>query len=105
MWLLAAAWLCLAVPLGGLVYMTREWLFVLDGDVPWIALAMVWLLLIAYSMFGVVPTGVYLTRTEEGILVLPSLLDGLNLLSKFPVPILILIAFATRPAGFQPCSG
>jgi hypothetical protein len=31
------------------------------------------------------------------------MLDVLNLAAKFPVPILILVAFVTRPNGFKAC--
>lgn len=100
---MCAAWLCLIVPLGGLMYMTRGWLFDMSGSVPWIALAMIWLMLLAYSMFGLIPTVVYFMKTEAGIMTLPWILDILNLLAKLPVPILVLVAFATRPSGFRPC--
>jgi hypothetical protein len=103
-YLLQASWLCLVLPIGGLVYMTRAWLFAQDQNMPWIALAMVWLLLIAYSMFGLIPTAVYSFYRRDLIQKLPWMLDLLNLLAKFPVPILILIAFSTRPSGFHTCS-
>jgi hypothetical protein len=96
------AWLCLILPIGGLIYMTRAWLF--STDMPWIALFMIWLLLISYSLFGLVPTVVYSFYQRDMIQKLPWILDILNLISKWPVPILILIAFATRPAGFHPCT-
>lgn len=102
--MLCVSWLCLMVPLGGLVYAVRHWIFnITSGEMPWIALAMVWLLLLAYSMFALLPTAIYLDRTEEAIIALPYILDVLNLLAKLPVPFLIIIAFATRPAGFQAC--
>ncbi len=103
-WMLCLSWLCLLLPIGGLVYVVRHWLFnITSGEMPWIALAMVWLLLLAYSMFALLPTAVYLVRSEEAIMALPWILDVLNLAAKLPVPFLIMIAFATRPAGFHAC--
>ena len=98
-----ASWLCLLLPLGGLIYMTRFWIFNMDAGIPAIALAMIWLLILSYSSFGVVPTVVYAVREPRFVRSLPWMLDILNLAAKFPVPILILVAFATRPSGFQTC--
>ncbi len=83
--------------------MTRHWIFS-SPDMPWIALMMIWLLFLSYSLFGIIPTALYLSEKREWIQHLPWLLDILNLASKFPIPILVLIAFSTRPAGFHPCS-
>lgn len=102
MLLLNCAWLCLALPIIGLVYMTRGWIF--STDMPWIATVMIWNLLVSYTLFGVVPTVVYIVGNPKWILKLDWGLDILNLMAKFPLPILILIAFSTRPAGFHPCS-
>ena len=102
MLLLNCAWLCLALPILGLVYLTRGWLF--STDMPWIATVMIWNLLVSYTLFGVVPTVVYIVGNPKWILKLDWGLDILNLMAKFPLPILILIAFSTRPAGFHPCS-
>ena len=101
--LLLAAWVCLVLPIGGLVYMTRFWIFSMDSEVPVIALLMIWLLILSYCSFGVGPTVVYLSRQGRFMLALPWMLDILNLVSKFPVPILVLVAFVTRPNGFQTC--
>jgi hypothetical protein len=101
--LLLAAWVCLILPIGGLVYMTRFWIFQLDSEIPAIALIMIWLLILSYCCFGVGPTAVYISRQRKFVQGLPWMLDILNLISKFPVPILVLIAFVTRPNGFQTC--
>lgn len=82
--------------------MTRGW--ILSPEVPAIALTMIWLLIVGYSMFGVVPSVVYAMYRRDLMSKLPWILDILNLTAKFPVPILILIAFATRPAMFRACS-
>ncbi len=84
------------------MYLIHYW--ILSDQLPWIASAMIWLLLASYSMFGVVPSIVYSTYKREMICKLPWILDILNLVSKFPIPILILIAFLTRPTMFHPCS-
>ncbi len=102
--MLLASWICLVLPIGGLVYMTRFWLFGASSEMPWIALTMIWLMLLSYCSFGIVPTVIYIMRNRDAILVLPWVLDVLNILSKLPVPFLVLIAFSTRPAGFHPCS-
>lgn len=84
------------------MYLTRHWIFS-SPDMPWIAVAMVWLLFLSYSLFGIIPTVLYLSEKREWIQQLPWLLDILNLAAKFPIPILVLIAFSTRPSGFHPC--
>jgi hypothetical protein len=96
---LQAAWISLMIPVSGLVYLSRR--FLLDPDMPVIALFMVWNLLITYLMFGVIPTVVYLTK--RGIRTLPWLLDILNICAKFPLPIVIIVGFITRPVTFRPC--
>lgn len=101
-YLLQNSWLCLVLPLGGLGYVIRYWIF--SSELPWIAATMIWLLLVSYSMFGVVPSVVYLSGQREWIQALPWCLDVLNLVAKFPIPILILIAFSTSPTGFHACS-
>ena len=100
--LLHSSWLCMLTPVGGLVYITRGWLF--NTDMPWIALFMSWNLLFSYTLFGVVPSVVYISGNRQWVQMLPWMLDILNLIAKLPIPILILIAFSTRPAGFHPCS-
>lgn len=81
--------------------MTRHWLW--SSEVQAIAMMMVWLLIISYSAFGIAPSVVYAMYRRDILETLPWILDILNLVSKFPVPILILIAFATRPAMFRAC--
>lgn len=102
-YLMQCAWMALLIPIGGLVYMIRH--FILSSELPWIAAFMIWLLLFSYLMFGIIPTALYLSYEREWIQKMPWFLDILNLVSKFPIPILILIAFSTRPAGFRTCSG
>lgn len=98
------AWVCLLIPIGGLVYMCRGWLLHFSGDMPWLAVVMIWQLLIMYCLFGIIPTIIYLSGRHEWIQRLPWWLDVLNLAAKWPVPIFIIVAFASRPAGFHPCS-
>jgi hypothetical protein len=97
--ILQAAWVCLLVPMGGLVYLTRDVLF--SRDMPALVLMMIWNLLVTYSMFGIVPTVVYATRM--GLTRLAWLLDVLNVAAKFPLPIIILAGFITRPATTRFC--
>lgn len=101
-YLMECSWICLALPIGGLIYMTRGWIS--SSDVPAIALIMIWLLIISYTMFGVAPSVVYAMYRRSLLTRLPWILDVLNLASKFPIPILILVAFSTRPAMFHACS-
>ena len=82
--------------------MTQGWLF--ETSMPWIALFMIWNMLFSYCLFGIVPSVVYVAGNREWMQNLPWLLDILNLMAKFPIPILILIAFSTRPAGFHACT-
>lgn len=96
---LEAAWTALIIPVGGLIYLTRG--FLLDSNMPLLAQFMIWNLLVTYLMFGIVPTVVYLTGW--GRQKLPWLLDILNIAAKFPLPIMIIIGFITRPVTFRPC--
>lgn len=97
--LLMGAWTSLLLPLGGLIYLTRDVLF--DSSMPILVLILIWNLLITYSLFGIVSTIVYTTRM--GSRILPFLLDLLNLTAKFPLPIVILTGFITRPATTRFC--
>jgi hypothetical protein len=96
---LQGAWFALLVPVSGLIYLTRD--FLLDTNMPALALAMVWNLLLSYLMFGIIPSFVYVTGL--GVRALPWILDILNLAAKFPLPIMILIGFIIRPVTLQPC--
>ena len=96
---LEAAWIAILIPFSGLVYLTRG--FLLDWDMPVLVLFMIWNLLLTYLLFGIVPTVVYLTG--KGQKHLPWLLDLLNILAKFPLPIVIIVGFITRPVTFRPC--
>lgn len=96
---LEAAWIAILIPVSGLVYLTRG--FLLDSNMPVIALFMVWNLLVTYLMFGIVPSIVYITGW--GRRQLPWLLDILNIAAKFPLPIVIIVGFITRPVTFRPC--
>lgn len=97
--LLQAAWLSLLVPMSGLIFMIRGYIF--SPQLPVLAQFMIWNLLATYSLFGVVPTFVYITRIGRNSL--PALLDILNIGAKFPLPIIILIGFITRPATTKFC--
>jgi hypothetical protein len=103
MWLLTVSWLCLAMPFGGIMYLSRFWLFSFGGEMPALALLMIWLLIASYSLFGFIPTGVYWIKTREAVEMLPWALDVLNLVAKFSVPWLVLVSFIMRPAGFPVC--
>ncbi len=96
---LEAAWIALLIPVSGLIYLTRG--FLLDSNMPLLALFMIWNLLLTYLLFGIVPTAVYLTGW--GSRNLPWLLDILNIAAKFPLPIMIIVGFITRPVTFRPC--
>ena len=96
---LQGAWFAILVPVTGLVYLTRSVL--LNPNIPVIALAMIWNLLVSYLMFGVVPSFVYVTHM--GRRVLPWLLDILNIAAKFPLPVIIIVGFITRPVSMRPC--
>lgn len=94
-----AAWVCLLTPLFGLVYLT--WDILSSTDMPALVLALIWNLLLSYSLFGIVPTFVY--YSGMGASQLDKLLDALNLLAKFPLPLIILGGFVTRPATTRFC--
>jgi len=94
------AWICLLVPVAGLLYLIRD--YAISGGLPAVVQAMIILLLFSYTMFGIVPTFVYLTGL--GWDRLHSYLDGLNLISKFPIPIIVMIGLYSSPAGFMPCN-
>lgn len=96
---LQGAWVSVLIPVSGLVYLTRAVL--LSSDIPTLVLFMIWNLLITYLMFGIVPTFVYITGW--GRKQLPWLLDILNIAAKFPLPIVIILGFITRPVTFRPC--
>lgn len=97
--LLQAAWVCLLVPMGGLVFLSREFLF--SRDMPTLALFMIWNLLVTYSLFGIIPTFIYVTRWGKNSIA--WLLDILNLSAKFPLPLVILSGFIMRPASTRFC--
>lgn len=97
--MLLGAWTSLLVPLGGLVYLTRDVLF--DTSMPALVLFLIWNLLLTYSSFGFVSTFVY--ASGLGRQALPFLLDLLNLFAKFPLPVVILTGFITRPATTRFC--
>ena len=97
--LLQTAWFCLLVPMTGLIYFTRDVLF--DTSMPTLVLFLIWNLLLTYSLFGIVPTLVYVTGM--GGRQLAWMLDILNATAKFPLPIIILVGFITRPATTRFC--
>lgn len=94
------AWLAVLTPISGLVYMSRGWLF--SPDVPTLVMFMIWNLLITFLMFGIIPTFVYVTG--KGRNYLTTMLDILNICAKFPLPIVIIVGFITRPVSLRPCS-
>ncbi len=85
--------------MSGLIFFTRDILF--SDEMPILVLLLIWNLLITYSSFGIVPTFVYFSRS--GLSKLPTLLDMLNILAKFPLPLIILSGFITRPATNRFC--
>lgn len=91
--------MCLLVPMCGLIFLTRDVLF--DPDMPALVLALIWNLLLTYSLFGIVPTVVYVTGMGRNQLA--WLLDILNVMAKFPLPLIILSGFITRPATNKFC--
>lgn len=97
--LMQAAWVSLLTPMIGLIFLTRDILF--DRDMPALVLVLIWNLLLTYTLFGIVPTIVYLTGL--GRKHLPWLLDILNIMAKFPLPLIILSGFITRPATNRFC--
>ena len=95
-----AAWICLLLPMSGLVYLINGYLF--SSELPLVAQFMIWNLLVVYGLFGLFPSAVYFMG--RGLHHLDWILDILNVSAKFPLPILILVAFQTRPAMFKPCT-
>ncbi len=85
--------------MGGLIFLTKDVLF--STDMPVLVLLLIWNLLLTYSLFGIVPTFVYMTHL--GSSQLARLLDVLNVLAKFPLPLIILSGFITRPATNKFC--
>jgi hypothetical protein len=85
--------------MGGLIFLTKDVLF--STDMPVLVLLLIWNLLLTYSLFGIVPTFVYMTHL--GSRQLARLLDVLNVLAKFPLPLIILSGFITRPATNKFC--
>lgn len=83
----------------GLIFLTRD--ILLDSSMPALVLVLIWNLLLTYSLFGIVPTAVYVTGL--GRMRLAWFLDILNLLAKFPLPLIILSGFITRPATTKFC--
>jgi len=83
----------------GLIFLTKD--ILLATDMPALVLVLIWNLLLTYSLFGIVPTLVYITGL--GRKRLAWLLDILNLLAKFPLPLIILSGFITRPATNKFC--
>ena len=97
--LIQAAWVCLLTPLLGLIYLS--WDVLSSTDMPALVLALIWNLILSYSLFGIVPTFVYYTGL--GRRHLDKYLDALNILAKFPLPLIILAGFVTRPATTRFC--
>jgi hypothetical protein len=98
--LMWGAWVCLITPVVGLFYLAPGlWT---SSSMPWEALAMIWMLIFSYLLFGIIPSILYASGTYQQDL--PWLLDLLNLLSKFPIPVLVGIAFVQRPGGFASCA-
>jgi hypothetical protein len=91
--------MCLLVPVAGLIYLTRDVLF--DTDMPALVLFLIWNLLLTYSLFGIVATFVYITGIGRDHLA--WMLDILNIAAKFPLPLIILSGFITRPASTRFC--
>jgi hypothetical protein len=87
------------MPMAGLVYLIRDYIF--SSELPIIAQIMIWNLLISYSLFGIIPSLIYITG--KGLAHLDWMLDILNVVAKFTLPILVLVAFQTRPAMFKAC--
>jgi hypothetical protein len=97
--LLQAAWFCLLVPLGGLIFQTRDVLF--STNMPALVLILIWNLLITYSLFGIIPTIAYVFRATDRTLAMQ--LDVLNIAAKFPIPMIILTGALTRPGTNRFC--
>ncbi len=99
LYLLSAAWLSLLLPMSGLVYMTRGYLF--SAELPALVAVMIWNLFLTYSLFGIIPTFMYVSWI--GFDRLDLVLDVLNAVAKFPIPMQILYGYIARPAGVHPC--
>ena len=97
---LNCAWICLLVPIAGLIYVIRDYL--LWGGLPWVVNAMIINLLFSYSLFGILPTITYTTGWEWDNLA--YILDILNVISKLFIPLFVMIGLYTSPVGFMPCS-
>jgi hypothetical protein len=97
--LLQWAWISLLLPLGGLIVLT--WDFLVSTDMPVLVLLLIWNLILSYSSFGIAATFVYITRLGRRRLDL--ILDMLNLTAKFPVPVMILVGYITRPGTNKFC--
>jgi len=97
--LLQWAWISLLLPLGGLVFLTRDVL--LSTDMPVLVLLLIWNLILSYCSFGIAATFVYVSRVGRRHLDL--ILDMLNLTAKFPVPVMILVGYITRPGTNKFC--
>ena len=97
---LNAAWISLLVPFGGLIYAIRDYLF--WGGLPWVVQAMIFNLMISFSLFGILPTITYTTGWQWNNLA--YILDVLNVVSKLFIPIFVMIGLYTSPAGFMPCN-
>ena len=93
------AWICMALSICVIGYITREILF--TSRIPVIALIIIWNMLISYCLFGIIPTYWYLAGDVNHHLELS--LDILNILAKFTLPIYILIGFSTMPSGAPVC--
>ena len=97
---LNAAWISLLVTFGGLIYAIRDYLF--WGGLPWVVQAMIFNLMISFSLFGILPTITYTTGWQWNNLA--YILDVLNVVSKLFIPIFVMIGLYTSPAGFMPCN-
>ena len=93
------AWICMALSICIIGYITREILF--TSRIPVIALIIIWNMLISYCLFGIIPTYWYLVGDVNHHLELS--LDILNILAKFTLPIYILIGFSTMPSAAPVC--
>lgn len=87
------------MPVCGLIFVTRRYL--LSDEMPGLVLFLIWNLLVTYSLFGVLPTFIYATGWKRNSLA--WVLDILNIAAKFPLPIVILSGFITRPATTRFC--
>lgn len=97
--LLQAAWVSLLIPMFGLIFLIRQYLF--STQMPVLAVFMIWNLLVSYSLFGLLPTFIYVTGFGKSAFA--WILDILNVAAKFPLPIVILSGFILRPASTKFC--